>query len=102
MINKIKKIFFKEYGQESQEEDVSCPDFVEPPEESLKLNWKSEMWPVPKEEPIEEKWPIPIKNLDEDIKVAAYLKWETAGKPEGKSDYFWQEAEKEIKSCEYF
>ncbi len=32
---------------------------------------------------------------DSQIRIIAYLKWETAGRPEGKSEDFWLEAEKE-------
>ena len=31
------------------------------------------------------------------VKKLAYSKWELAEKPEGQSDYFWYEAQKEIR-----
>ena len=33
---------------------------------------------------------------EEDIRTLAYLKWEAAGKPEGKDAFFWVEAEREL------
>lgn len=38
-----------------------------------------------------------LKIMDEEqIRTLAYFKWEAAGKPDGRSEEFWQEAEKEI------
>lgn len=34
----------------------------------------------------------------EDIRMAAYLKWEAAGKPEGDGVQFWSEAEQELQT----
>jgi hypothetical protein len=31
------------------------------------------------------------------VRELAYLKWEQAGRPEGLSDYFWREAERDVR-----
>ena len=36
----------------------------------------------------------------EEIRMAAYLKWEAAGKPESDGVSFWSEAEQELRSKE--
>jgi hypothetical protein len=36
--------------------------------------------------------------LHRQISELAYLKWEGSGRPEGKDDEFWREAEKELRS----
>jgi hypothetical protein len=33
----------------------------------------------------------------DDIRTLAHLLWEEAGKPEGKEDHFWLEAERQLK-----
>jgi len=33
---------------------------------------------------------------EDDIRLRAYLKWETAGRPEGNDAFFWLEAEREL------
>jgi hypothetical protein len=38
------------------------------------------------------------KPEEEQIRVRAHALWELAGKPDGRDDEFWHEAEKEIKS----
>jgi hypothetical protein len=37
------------------------------------------------------------KSIEEQIRTRAHELWEQAGKPEGREDEFWHEAEKEIK-----
>jgi Protein of unknown function (DUF2934) len=34
--------------------------------------------------------------IESKIELAAYIKWEKAGKPIGISDQFWKEAEREV------
>jgi hypothetical protein len=36
------------------------------------------------------------KPMDEQIRVRAHELWEKAGKPEGREDDFWHQAEKEL------
>ena len=46
------------------------------------------------------KWQVPSarkRTKDECIRERAYLKWEQAGRPEGMSERFWQEAEREYR-----
>jgi hypothetical protein len=38
-----------------------------------------------------------MKINTEDIRARAHQLWEEAGKPEGKEDYFWLEAERQLK-----
>lgn len=38
-------------------------------------------------------------NLDEEIRLRAYQKWEAAGKPTGDGIQFWLEAEQELEEC---
>ena len=40
----------------------------------------------------------PHETLHRQISELAYLKWEGSGRPEGKDDEFWREAEKELRS----
>ena len=35
-------------------------------------------------------------DLDEDIRARAYQLWQAAGAPDGESDRFWYQAEKEV------
>jgi Protein of unknown function (DUF2934) len=37
---------------------------------------------------------------DEQIRTHAYQLWEVAGKPDGRQDDFWQEAERELRNGE--
>jgi hypothetical protein len=37
------------------------------------------------------------KPMEDQIRVRAYEFWELAGKPDGRDDEFWREAEREIR-----
>ena len=41
---------------------------------------------------------VQVNDIQTDIQLLAYLKWELAGKPEGNGINFWLEAEQELRS----
>jgi Protein of unknown function (DUF2934) len=38
-----------------------------------------------------------VEVYEDEIRVRAHQLWEQAGKPEGKQEHFWQEAERQLK-----
>ena len=42
----------------------------------------------------------PVQNVDDAIRLAAYYKWEQAGRPCGDGVHFWLEAEREFRAAE--
>ena len=51
----------------------------------------------PKTEPVKE---TPKQSAEEQIRLAAYFRWEQAGAPIGEDERFWLEAEQELRQQE--
>lgn len=60
-------------------------------------------WGQPRTKGAQQTWPLEKlgrKSKDEFVQERAYLKWEQAGRPDGMSEHFWQEAEREYRDVQ--